>query len=116
MGTSYYRSWSPGSTTIDEGYCTYEEVPVDVGGVIAGTLALVGIIWLITPDNSTNKDVFSPYESFDRIGFSIEGLPKAYFARASLKKVSNNQPKRYNIKSLSFNNDNLFQIEIGFRY
>ncbi len=87
LGTSYYTSWTPTSITTAEGYCNYEEVPVDVGGIIAGTLVLIGIIWFITPYayESDEDTIFKPYTSQSELGISFLALPKKYYLRAVIK-------------------------------
>ena len=84
LGTSYYTSWTPTSITTGEGYCSSEDVPVDVGGIIVGTLVLIGIIWLFVPDGyESNEDtIFKLYTSQSELGASFLAIPKKYYLRA----------------------------------
>ena len=83
LGTSYYTSWTPSSITTAEGSCSYEDVPVDIAGVIAGTAVLFGVIWLFVPDSSEDEEnsILKLYSSKSKIGVSFHALPKKYYLR-----------------------------------
>ena len=83
LGTSYYTSWTPSSITTAEGSCSYEDVPVDIAGVIAGTAVLMGVIWLFVPDSSQDEEnpILKLYSSKSKIGVSFHALPKKYYLR-----------------------------------
>jgi hypothetical protein len=87
LGTSYYTSWSPGSVTTGEGYCTSEDVDVDIAGVIAGTFVLMGAIWLVTPSYEENiySNFINPYLSNSKIGVTFGVLPENYHVRLVMK-------------------------------
>ena len=83
LGTSYYTSWTPSSITTAEGSCSYEDIPVDIAGVIAGTAVLFGVIWLFVPDSSEDEEnpILKLYSSKSKIGVSFHALPKKYYLR-----------------------------------
>lgn len=121
-GTWYYTSWSPGSVTTGEGMCTSEDVDVDVAGIIAGTIILMGAVWLVTPssEEKTNNDFINPYSSNSKIGISFGVLPKNYHLRLVMKNnfdFNNNETDETNLYNLYKADENLLSpIQIEFEY
>ena len=93
LGTSYYTSWTPTSITTAEGSCSSEDVYVDLAGIVAGTLLLMGAIWFIAPDASADEEskILKLYKSESRFGIAFQALPEKYYLRAGL-----NSNKRLN--------------------
>jgi hypothetical protein len=84
LGTSYYTSWTPTSITTAEGSCSSEDVDVDLAGIVAGTLLLMGAIWFIAPDASADEEskILKLYKSESRFGIAFQALPEKYYLRA----------------------------------
>lgn len=78
-GTSYYTSWSPGSITTGEGSCYSSDVDVDVGGILAGIVVAVGLLYVwgeTTSSDPSEAGFVNLYSSNEKIGFTLNKLPK----------------------------------------
>lgn len=123
LGTSYYTSWTPTSITTAEGSCSYDDVPVDIGGIIAGTLVLIGVIWLIMPEayESDEDTLLETYTSQSKLGVSFSALSKKYYLRAVIKNPlqDNNSLSQYEDQIFETNFDidfSGFMLEFGINF
>jgi len=115
-GTSYYTSWTPTSITTAEGYCSSEDADVDVAGVVAGTLLLMGAVWLIAPDASEDEEslMLKPYKSESSFGIAFQALPEKYYLRAVINNPLQNDHLLLKDKAQIFES-NLERMNAGAR-